>query len=105
MMTELSTGLKVALLIILITFVYLFSVTHLPLSETGVDQAKTIVPFLLGSVFGTLMGFYWGNSKDKQSPALSPVDTAAVEAAQTKAATVVEAAKTDDKKEVKNASI
>jgi hypothetical protein len=81
MMKDMSIGIKVALLIILITFIYLFSVTHMPLTDTGVDQAKTIVPFLLGSVFGTLMGFYWGTSKDRQSAALSPVDKAAVEAA------------------------
>jgi len=61
-----ETGMKVALLILLITFIYLFGVTFWEMPESGIEQAKTIVPFLLGSVIGTLIGFYYGNKHEQQ---------------------------------------
>lgn len=64
-----SPRLKAAVLFVTLCFLYLFAVTFLPLSATGEDQAKTITPFLLGSVVGTLIGFYYGNKhEDKKEP-------------------------------------
>ena len=92
-----SIGLKVAVLIILVTFLYLFSVTFFTMTEDGAEQAKTITPFLLGTVIGTLVGFYYGNKHEQQKPpAITPVDVAAIEAAKTKAVTVVETAKIEE---------
>lgn len=67
-MKNLSIGIKIALIILLITFFYLFAVTFLPMTDKGAELAKTIVPFLLGTVIGTLIGFYWGNSHKEQIP-------------------------------------
>jgi hypothetical protein len=53
----------IALTILLISFIYLFMVTFYPMTDAGVDNAKTVVGFLLGSVFGVIINFYWGNSK------------------------------------------
>ncbi len=95
-----SRGIKVAVLILLIVFLYLFCVTFLPMTEDGSEQAKTIVPFLLGTVIGTLVGFYYGNKHEQQKPPeITPVDEAAIEAAKTKAAAVVETVKTEEVKE------
>ena len=63
---EPETGMKVALLILMITFLYLFGVTFFEMSKAGEELAKTIVPFLLGSVIGTLIGFYYGNKHEQQ---------------------------------------
>ena len=63
-----GVGLKVALLILVITFFYLFMVTFVPMTEEGAEQAKTITPFLLGTVIGTLIGFYYGNKHEQSKP-------------------------------------
>ena len=68
-MKNMSAGMLLATLIILITFLYLFGVTFWAMPESGVEQAKTIVPFLLGSVIGTLVGFYYGK-KHEQPPSI-----------------------------------
>ena len=86
--TDSARGLKVAVLIIMTTFLFLFCVVFLPMTEDGAEQAKTITPFLLGTVIGTLVGFYYGNKHEQQKPpAITPVDVAAIEAAKTKAVT------------------
>jgi len=95
--TDSARGLKVAVLIIMTTFLFLFCVVFLPMTEDGAEQAKTITPFLLGTVIGTLVGFYYGNKHEQQKPpAITPVDVAAIEAAKTKAVTVVETAKIEE---------
>lgn len=66
-MKELSAGMKIALLIMLISFMYLFAVTFLPLSAAGGEHSKTIVGFLLGTAFSTLINYYWGNSSSRNS--------------------------------------
>lgn len=92
--TDNARGMKVAVLIIMTTFLFLFCVTFIPMTEDGAEQAKTITPFLLGTVIGTLIGFYYGNKHEQQKPpAITPVDAAAIEAAKQKAVTVVETAK------------
>ena len=68
-MSKMSSGMQFAVLITMITFLYLFGVTFLELSDSGIEQAKTIVPFLLGSVIGTLIGFYFGK-KHEQPPTI-----------------------------------
>ena len=101
-MKESTTGLKAAMVIILITFAYLFLVTFVPMTQDGAEQAKTITPFLLGTVIGTLVGFYYGNKHEQKPGTLTPVEEAAIDAAKVKAEEVVEITK---KEEVKNASV
>jgi len=53
------------------------AITFLPVTETGNEHAKTIVGFLLGTAFSTLINYYWGNSKTKQpDPEFSAMDEA-----------------------------
>lgn len=44
--------------------VYFFSVTFLPLASEGKDFANIILGFLLGTAVATIIGFFYGNSKD-----------------------------------------
>ncbi len=69
-MEKASIGMKVALLIMLIGFSYLAAVTFLPMPDTGAEHSKTIVGFMLGTVFSTLINYYWGNSSKGQTPNL-----------------------------------
>jgi len=73
MTKDITIGLKVAVILILIMLLYMAAVTFLPMPSTGEKQANTIVPFLLGIV-ATLVGFYWGNSskRDKDIPVIPP---------------------------------
>jgi len=66
-MDNLSAGMKTAVLIMLLSFLYMFSVTFLPLTVAGEEHSKTIVGFLLGTGFGTLLNYYWGNSSSRNS--------------------------------------
>lgn len=61
-MKDLSGGMRIALLIMLLGFLYMFSVTFFEMPETGQEHAKTIVGFMLGTIFSTLINYYWGNS-------------------------------------------
>jgi hypothetical protein len=97
-----ATGIKIALLILLVTFCYLFSVTFFPMTEDGAEQAKTITPFLLGTVIGTLVGFYYGNKHEQQKGPLTDVDAAAIDAAKKIAEIKVEETKEDVKDATKN---
>ncbi len=45
-----------------IGFLYLFLVTFGTIPESGIEHAKTIVGFLLGSVISLLVGYKWGTS-------------------------------------------
>ena len=47
-------------------FFYLFLVTFLTTSDNGNDHAKTIVPFLLGTVTGTIIMWRFGSSKGSE---------------------------------------
>ncbi|HSW64880.1 MAG TPA: hypothetical protein VLH56_16450 [Dissulfurispiraceae bacterium] len=67
-MRDATIGIKIAVLLILVMMAYMAAVTFSPMPETGTEQAKTIVPFLLG-VIATLVGFYWGNSSRRQGAA------------------------------------
>ena len=68
-MNNMSTGMKLATMIIMVTFLYLFAVTFVPMTGIGEDHSKTIVGFLLGTVFGTLINFYYGK-KHEQPPTI-----------------------------------
>lgn len=57
--------IKIAMVIMAITFLYLFAVTFLPITATGNEHAKTIIGFLLGTALSTLINYYWGNSKEE----------------------------------------
>lgn len=77
-----DTGIKIALGVMLVTFLYLFMVTFMPVPATGNEHAKTIVGFLLGTAFSTLINYYWGNShKEGPPPTITEVDQAAIDAA------------------------
>ena len=65
MIKDPTTGIKIAVMLVLVFMLYLSGVTFLDLPETGNEHAKTIIPFLLG-VIATLVGFYWGNSHKEQ---------------------------------------
>jgi hypothetical protein len=81
-MRDAATGMKVALLIMLLAFLYLVAVTFIPMTDAGIEHSKTIVGFVIGTIFSTLVGYYWGNSSKNQPPVLSSIDEAAkVEAA------------------------
>jgi hypothetical protein len=69
-------------------FLYLFLVTFLPTGDNGNDHAKTIVPFLLGTVTGTIICWRFGSSKgseDKTTMAARNTNDAAKILAQTEA--------------------
>jgi hypothetical protein len=94
-----TRGMNVAVIILMITFGYLFCVTFMDMTPAGAEQAKTITPFLLGTVIGTLVGFYYGNKHEQPKPTtITPVDEAAIDAAKTKAVAVVETAKLEEVK-------
>jgi hypothetical protein len=58
-----TATLLCGMVMVLLTFVYLAGVTFLEIPESGKEMAKTIVPFLMGNVFSSLIGYYWGASK------------------------------------------
>ncbi len=51
-----------AFYIITSILVYITAVTFVPVPETGQKYADMAVPFLLGSGFGALVGFYFAGS-------------------------------------------
>jgi hypothetical protein len=89
-MKDVTTGIKIAVLLILILMAYLTAATFVPMTEAGEEQAKTISPFLLG-IIATLVGFYWGNSSKRGDQNLP---NGAITSSATKTETVTES-KTD----------
>ncbi len=69
--------LKLAYFVVSMSFWYLFAVTFIPLPETGQDNAKYIVGFLVGTGLTSILAFYFRriNNPDEQSPR-SPVGRA-----------------------------
>ena len=59
---------RTATLIMLVTFLYLFSVTFFEIPQSGIEHSKTITGFLLGTGFGTLLNYYWGASRKNEQP-------------------------------------
>ena len=54
-------------------FAYIGAVTFLPVPETGSKYADMAVPFLLGSGFGALVGFYFAGSPNKKNGIVAPI--------------------------------
>jgi len=80
-----------------VTFLYLFAVTFIPITQTGNEHAKTIVGFLLGIAFSTLVNYYWGNSKkDNPNPEFPEMDAAIQAGTDKLQETFVQAVKKDD---------
>ena len=57
-----------AVLIVLLIFAYIAGVTFLSVPGPNMDLAKQVVIFLLGSGFGTVVGFFYGAAKQKEPP-------------------------------------
>jgi len=51
--------LKFAYLVVLFSMAYFFCVTFIPIPETGEDNAKYIVGFLVGTGVGSVITFYF----------------------------------------------
>jgi hypothetical protein len=60
-----------------VVMLYLFLVTFRTIPPTGIENAKTIVPFLLGSVLGTVVGWKYGTSKSSEDKNKTIADIAA----------------------------
>lgn len=54
--------LNLAVMVVLVSFVYFFAVTFVPIPETGEDNAKYIVGFLVGTGVGSIITFYFRKS-------------------------------------------
>ncbi len=55
--------LLMAFIIVILTFLYQFAITFLPISASGQGFAKTAQGFLLGTALGTIVTYFWGSSK------------------------------------------
>jgi hypothetical protein len=51
--------LRLAYTIVLLSLLYLFCVTFVPIPNTGEDNAKYIVGFLVGTGLTTIIAFYF----------------------------------------------
>lgn len=47
----------------LISALYIFAITFLDIPESNLRHADMISGFLLGTVIGTIITFYWGSSQ------------------------------------------
>ena len=54
--------LRFQIFITVMTFGYIVLITVADLPETGVEFAKIVLPFLLGTVVGTVVAYNWGTS-------------------------------------------
>lgn len=76
MQDKLSSGMKVAVYIITLIFIYLGAVSFIPETSLNDKVINTVVPFLLG-IIATLVGYYWGNaskSNNSQTNTLTKPD-------------------------------
>lgn len=110
MLKDITIGLKVALLLILVFINYVTAVTFFDVPIAGREVAKTVVPYLLG-VITIFIGFYWGNSHKTNEPEINPttIDAVAIAAAakiemERIAAAKVEAEKVEEER-IKAASV
>ena len=92
------TNINYATAVMLVAFIYLFGVTFLPVTETGNEHAKTIIGFLLGTAFSTLINYYWGNSKKQENPEFPKMDEAVKSETEKLQAAQVEAVKKETDK-------
>jgi hypothetical protein len=56
--------------VFLFSMVYFFCVTFIPIPDTGEDNAKYIVGFLVGTGVGSVISFYFrrGSNPEERSP-------------------------------------
>ena len=47
---------------VVIGFLFLIAIVFLPIPETGLKYADTVIGFLIGTVLSTVYGFYFGSS-------------------------------------------
>ena len=72
--------MKLAILLILASFAYFFCVTFLPIPESGADNAKYIVGFLVGTGVGSIITHYFRRDPQTDDPGMKkPDDTKAPE--------------------------
>ena len=62
------TNVRYAMTIMFFAFAYIVGITFCPVTAVGNEHAKTVVGFILGTAFSTLINYYWGNSKKEQVP-------------------------------------
>ena len=60
--------LKLAYFVVAMSFWYLFAVTFIPLPETGQDNAKYIVGFLVGTGLTSILAFYFRRVNNPDEP-------------------------------------
>jgi hypothetical protein len=58
---------SMAFYILTVIFGYIFCTTFVPIPDSGIKYADMALPFLLGSGFGAVVGFYFGSSEGSQS--------------------------------------
>jgi hypothetical protein len=74
--------MQFALIVMLLAFLYLFCSTFVPMTKDGAESSKTINPFMLSTVVGTILYFYFGKKHENQSPEyLSALEKKAMEEA------------------------
>lgn len=60
-----------AVLLVILSFGYVFTITLVPLSKDAVSFAQIVLGFVLGTVIGSVVGFFFGNSKQKETSTFS----------------------------------
>lgn len=61
--------------VICFSFWYFFAVTFIPIPDTGEDNAKYIVGFLVGTGVGSIISFYFRRNLDPPSGPKRATDT------------------------------
>lgn len=60
--------IDIAVLFMILTFLYVFCVTYIEPSPTGKEHSKTILGFLFGTGIVTFLNYYWGASHKDEPP-------------------------------------
>jgi DICT domain-containing protein len=69
---KLSGGMKVAVYVITLIFLYLGGITFVPAVHVNEKQANSIAPSF-SNVLMLLMGYYWGSSSKNKDPLFSGI--------------------------------
>ena len=93
-----KTNIKYAMVIMFFAFAYIVGITFAPVTTAGTEHAKTVVGFILGTAFSTLIGYYWGGSKTK-SPEFPEMDRAVQDGTEKLQAAQVDAVKKEGEKD------
>jgi len=65
-----------AVILVCLSFAYVFVITLIPLNKDAVQFANITLGFLLGTVMGVVVGFFFGNSKQREPSNANPVTPA-----------------------------